>query len=180
MGSVLVQAQSLLIALPIGFALGLLYDLMRPARRRASPRREFLLDFLFWLTVCAVVFLCAPILSAGYVRIALVLAYAAGALVYFKIFSRPFRALSQVVERCLRAVFDLLSWPFRWISAILTAQWLKLFLHFKKTAKNIFSFSLQWFRIKAMLKRSRSAVEPSSEQKEEAPYDKNQKGWSCD
>ena len=53
------QARSLLLALGLGICLGLLYDLLRPIRRRTGPVSGTLLDLLFCLLSGAAAFVYA-------------------------------------------------------------------------------------------------------------------------
>ena len=59
------QGAALLGALLIGFAAGLLYDLLRPPRRAGRGLAAFLADAFFCLTVGAALFLFAMSLGEG-------------------------------------------------------------------------------------------------------------------
>ena len=63
------QALALLLALGMGLGLGLLYDLLRPPRRRGSPLLAALLDGLFGLAAGAAAFVYA--MGAGSGRLGL-------------------------------------------------------------------------------------------------------------
>lgn len=174
------QAFCLLGAILVGLALGLVYDLIRPFRLRASTLMEYALDLLYWFLVTLVVFFCAPVLGRGYVRIFMLLAYGLGAFLYFKLFSRPIRFFSMLLDRFLTRLTSLFLWPFRQIETFLTASWIKFSEFVKKTLKKIFSFPLKWFKMRKMLRRSTSVPGQSPDGEEGAPHAQNKKGWSSD
>jgi len=178
--SPLQQAISLCVAFVIGLGFGLLYDLIRPFRRRAPFFLEFTLDLFYWLVVTCLILLCAPLLSQGYLRIFMLMTHGLGAFCYFKLFSRPIRWFTNLLDRALSHLFSLFLWPFRRILSILTAQLSIFFRWVKKSAKKIFSFPLEWFRMSKVLKKSTTAAGQPSANKEGAQHDKNKTGWSCD
>lgn len=178
--SPLQQAISLLGAFLIGLAFGLLYDLIRPIRRRAAFLLEFSLDLLYWLVVTALILLCAPLLSQGYLSIFMLMTHGIGAFCYFKLLSRPIRWFTTLLDRVLCRLVSLALHPFQHIFSILSAQ-LSIFFHWMlKTAKKLFSFPLKWFRMLKVLNQSTSAAGQPSENEEGAQHDKNKTGWSCD
>lgn len=178
--SLLQQAISLLGAFTIGLAFGLLYDLIRPFRRRAPCLLEFTLDLFYCLVVTCIILLCAPLLSQGYLSIFMLMTYGLGAFCYFKLLSRPIRWFSNLLDHALCRLFSLFLWPFRRFCSILTARLSIFFNWVKKSVKKIFSFLLEWFKMIRVLKKSTSAAGQPSESKEGAQHDKNKTGWSCD
>ena len=87
------QALSLLTALLIGLAAGLLYDLLRPARWHGGATRALLLDMLYCLTLGAGLFVYAMSCGGGRLGLgALALAWL-GFLCYIHGFSRLFLPL---------------------------------------------------------------------------------------
>ena len=174
------QALSLVGALVVGLAFGLLYDLIRPFRLRAPSWGEFFLDLFYWFIVIIVVFLCAPILSNGHVRIFMMAAHFLGAVIYFKLLSRPIRWFTTLVDHLFSRLIALLTWPFRRLKQILAAPLLKIFFYLKKSIKKIFSFLPRWFTIDEIPKKAASAARQVPEHKEGQQRDQNQKGWSSD
>lgn len=174
------QAFCLLGAILVGLALGLFYDLIRPFRLRSSPLMESVWDLLYWFVVTLVVFFSAPVLDRGYVRIFLLLANGLGAFAYFKLFSRPIRFLSTLLDRILSRLASVFLWPFRQIETLLTAQLIRFSNFAKKTFQNIFSFPLKWYKMRKMLRRSTSVSGQSPDGEEGALHAQNKKGWSSD
>lgn len=181
--TIAIEAQALALAasLGIGAMLGLLYDLLRPFRLGASTCREWALDFLFWIVVTLTVFIFAPVLEDGQIRIYMLLGYFLGAVLYFCFVSKPVRTLCAVVARLWQRVVGLLLRPIRWIWSILKAPLATFFAQIRKKAKKLFSFVLQWFRIVKIRKQAASAARALSTRREESPYEsqtvRNQKGW---
>lgn len=173
------QAIALIGAFFVGLALGLLYDLIRPFRLRAPFWGELFLDFVYWLIVTLVVFICAPLLSDGYVRFVMIATHFFGAFCYFKLLSSPIRWLTTLVDRILGRILSLLLWPFRTLKGLVEIPVRKFGDHLKKTAKKIFSFPVRWFTIRKIPKEATHAErQPSGN--EVGQRDQNQKGWSSD
>lgn len=63
--NVLSQGMALVFALALGFVLGFVYDLVRPARRRSSTWGEVILDVLFALFAGSAVFIYAIAAPSG-------------------------------------------------------------------------------------------------------------------
>ena len=84
--SPLLQAQTFLLCLAFGGALGLLYDLLRLLRLLFRPLRG-LLDLLFWLSVCLILFFTATFLENGQVRLYTAAALTLGGAWYFLLLS---------------------------------------------------------------------------------------------
>ncbi len=123
------QALSLLPALLLGMGLGLLYDLLRPPRRRAGGLSAALLDLFFALSAGAAAFLNALASSGGRLGLWELSCTLAGFLFYLY-------ALSPLL-------LPLLELPFRVISD--TIQLFKnLEKKMGKTAKKIFSILKEW------------------------------------
>lgn len=178
------QAIAFLGAIVVGLALGLVYDLIRPFRLHAPQWKEWLLDFSFWIIVTLTVFFCAPLLENGQIRIYMLIAYCLGALVYFKLLSKPIRRLCLFISRLWQRVCSILLWPFRKLCSILSAP-LSLFRSWLlNSLKKIFSFVARWFRIRKVPKKARSAAQEPSRPKEGQQHEGqpvyHQKGWSAD
>ncbi len=170
------QLYALAGAFLVGLALGLLYDIIRPFRRRAPAWLEYFLDLLYCALFTIIVFLCARLLSQGQLRFFLLLINALGAFCYFNVLSRPIRALSALLERLI----GFLLRPFSLLFSILTGQLSKFFACLRKSLKKIFSFSTGWVRMGIIRKKPSDTTQPPSALKGESSHDQNQKGWSCD
>ena len=92
------QAVSLLIASAGGVCLGLLYDLLRPIRRRFG---DMLWDLLFCLTAAALCFAFAMRAETGTLGTMDLAASLAGLLLYFHFFSP---ALFPIFEKSARII----------------------------------------------------------------------------
>lgn len=102
------QALALLLALGLGTGLGLLYDLLRPPRRRSGRMLAGLLDLLFALAAGAAVFVYA--MSAGSGRLGLweLTAALLGFLFYLHVLSPallpllelPYRVMEKTMRSC--------------------------------------------------------------------------------
>ena len=91
------QALSMLLGCALGAGLGLLYDLLRPIRRRGG---EALWDLLFCLAAAAAAFLFAMRAENGVLGVGEVLACFAGLLLYGQLLSAPVRGLwEHVVQK---------------------------------------------------------------------------------
>lgn len=178
--SVQMQALSIIWALLVGLALGLFYDLLRPFRLYAPFWLEFLLDLLFWFIVTIAVFVFAPLLSGGQIRIFTLLFQFLGALLYFQLFSRFIRRMTELLHDCLARILQLLFWPLRRLLCILRVPFSYFLSYLKKTIKKLFSFPARWFTIDKISKRATNAAGQSPENKEVRQHDQNQKGWSTD
>ncbi|MBR3473812.1 MAG: hypothetical protein IKH34_01955 [Oscillospiraceae bacterium] len=123
------QALSLLPALLLGMGLGLLYDLLRPPRRRVGRLPAALLDLFFALFAGAAAFLNALASSGGRLGLWELTCTLAGFLFYLW-------ALSPLL-------LPVLELPFRVIS-----DTIRLFKNLEKkmgkTAKKIFSILKEW------------------------------------
>jgi Spore cortex protein YabQ (Spore_YabQ). len=96
--SIRAQTVSLLLALALGAALGLLYDLLRPIRRRGG---DTLWDILFCLAAAAFSFLFAMRSEAGVLGTGELLLSLLGLLLYFQLMSPM---LCPIMERCARKI----------------------------------------------------------------------------
>lgn len=171
---------ALLEAFLVGLALGLLYDLIRPFRIHAPFWGEFLLDLLYWFIVTLTVFIFAPLLSDGHIRLVMLINHFLGAIVYFKLVSRPIRFFTMFLANLCSRLISLILWPFRTITRILGAALLKIFSHFKKMMKKIFSFPSRWFTIIKIPKKATSTAGQPSENEEGQQHAQNKKGWYSD
>ncbi len=87
------QAEALLLALLLGFAAGLLYDLLRPARWRCGRVAAMLPDTLFCLALGAAFFLYAMSVGEGRLGIGALAAAWLGFLAWNRLLSPRFLPL---------------------------------------------------------------------------------------
>jgi hypothetical protein len=164
----------------VGVALGLLYDLIRPFRLHAPSWGEFLLDLFFWVVVTITIFVCAPLLGGGHVRLVMITNHLLGAIFYFKFISAPIRWFTTLIANGLSCVLSLLFWPFRTFLRILGGALSTFLSYFKKMIKKIFSFPSRWFTISKIPKEATFAAGQPSGNEEGQQHAQNKKGWSSD
>lgn len=82
------QISTLFSCLAMGLGVGLLYDLLRLVRL-TLPRRTLqeILDLLFWLGACGMLFFCGIVFGNGRVRLYMALCLLLGATAYFLLLS---------------------------------------------------------------------------------------------
>ena len=91
--AVSVQAAQALTALLLGAAIGLLYDVLRAARRRfRSAAASAAADAVFWLAAAFSAFMYGLEYCGGQTRLFMLLAMAGGAALYFLLLSTPILA----------------------------------------------------------------------------------------
>ena len=113
------QAYALLQAVLLGGALGLLYDVFRVIRVRVRLRLVGgALDLLFWLVVTAALFWHAVSAQGGEVRIYMVLAVFAGAVVYFLLCSRWVLKAGYLTADFLGVLWHIATLPVRGLLAL--------------------------------------------------------------
>ena len=83
------QISTLFSCLAMGLGVGLLYDLLRLVRL-TLPRRTLqeILDLLFWLGACGMLFFCGIVFGNGRVRLYMALCLLLGATAYFLLLMR--------------------------------------------------------------------------------------------
>lgn len=139
--SITAQAAALGLCLALGTGVGLFYDLLR--RLRLSLPWQGLqgaLDLLFWLGACGALFFCGIVLGDGHIRLYMALCLAAGAAVYFLLWSPLARRGLDGAAWCLGRVGRLLWAPFRGLFHVLAAPFIKIFRRVQKRGKNAFLF----------------------------------------
>ncbi len=134
--------------------MGLFYDLLR--RLRLSLPWQGLqgaLDLLFWLGACGALFFCGIVLGDGRIRLYMALCLAAGAAVYFLLWSPLARRGLDGAAWCLGRVGRLLWAPFRGLFRVLAAPFIKIFRRVQKRGKKRFPFSRLWSRIYRLIRQ---------------------------
>ncbi len=135
------QLQGLCRAVLLGGGLGVLYDLMRVARRRLSwAWLGGLLDLLFWIAATVALFLFSHEAWNGQIRLYGALFCLLGGAAYFWGLSPVVLKVCFLSMRVLERVLGILTLPLRAVG--------RLFKRFGKNAKNIFPFGRKWSMIR--------------------------------
>ena len=94
------QISTLFSCLTMGLGVGLLYDLLRLVRL-TLPRRTLqeILDLLFWLGACGMLFFCGIVFGNGRVRLYMALCLLLGATAYFLLLSPWTRRALDILAR---------------------------------------------------------------------------------
>ena len=94
------QISTLFSCLAMGLGVGLLYDLLRLVRL-PLPRRTLqeILDLLFWLGACGMLFFCGIVFGNGRVRLYMALCLLLGATAYFLLLSPWTRRALDILAR---------------------------------------------------------------------------------
>ncbi len=144
----------------LGGVLGLLYDLLRPFRRRGGLVWGGILDALYGITAVSGLFFFV-MAGDGELRIFILIGVVGGAVLFF----------------CLLSELMAPLWEF-WAAILLTpVEWLKKFLGIcRKNFKKLFSFWKKWFTIISTRRRGHTALsvrkgedEMAGETKKKAP-----------
>ena len=127
-------------AIVLGGSLGLVYDLMRVARRRIPlPGLGTLLDFSFWMLATAALFLFSHEAWAGQVRLYGAAFCLLGGAVYFWGLSPVFLSVLLRLTDMLVLILGILFLPARVLGKVLG--------RIGKNVKNLFSFKKKWSMI---------------------------------
>ena len=126
----------------LGGVLGLLYDLLRPFRRRSDLVWGGILDVLYGVTAVSGLFFFV-MAGDGELRIFILMGVAGGAVLFF----------------CLLSELMAPLWEF-WAALLLTpVGWIKNFLvSLRKNFKKLFSFCKKWFTIISTRRRGHRAL----------------------
>ena len=126
----------------LGGVLGLLYDLLRPFRRRSDLMWGGILDVLYGVTAVSGLFFFV-MAGDGELRIFILMGVAGGAVLFF----------------CLLSELMAPLWEF-WAALLLTpVGWIKNFLvSLRKNFKKLFSFCKKWFTIISTRRRGHRAL----------------------
>ena len=127
-------------ALLLGGSLGLVYDLMRVARRRIPlPGLGTVLDFSFWMLATAGLFLFSHEAWAGQVRLYGAVFCLLGGTAYFWGLSPVFLRFFLAMADMLTLILGILFLPARVLGKVLG--------RIGKNVKNLFSFKEKWSMI---------------------------------
>lgn len=135
------QISTLFSCLAMGLGVGLLYDLLRLVRL-TLPRRTLqeILDLLFWMGACGMLFFCGIVFGNGRVRLYMALCLLLGATAYFLLLSPWTRRALDILARAAARFLGWVTAPLRWLIHVLTAPLAKILRKWKKLGKSSFLF----------------------------------------
>ncbi len=137
------QTKGFLLALGMGFILGILYDIIRIIRISISRGKAgvVICDIFFCALACFCTFLFCLTVNEGEIRLYLVLGEVAGFFTYYfslgaVIFSCSEKIID-FVKKIIRLVFGVILFPFRWIFGVIKKAINKLLEKSRKNGKNL-------------------------------------------
>ena len=137
------QTRGFLLSLGFGFIMGFFYDVFRIVRICISRGRAafIVFDILYCIFLCFCTFLFSLTVNEGEMRVYLLLGEAIGFAVYYfslgaVIFSISEKIIS-FIKKTVRAIFKIISYPFRKIFEILSSFFSKILKKSRKSTKNI-------------------------------------------
>lgn len=137
------QTKGFLLALGMGFLLGILYDVIRIIRISISRGRALVVvcDFIFCALACLCTFLFCLTVNEGEIRLYLVLGEIAGFFTYYFslgviIFSCSEKIIN-FIKKLLRSVFSAILFPFKWFFGIIRKSINKLLKKSRKNGKKL-------------------------------------------
>ncbi|WP_084234029.1 spore cortex biosynthesis protein YabQ [Papillibacter cinnamivorans] len=138
--SVSLQLTQFVNSILLGFAVGILYDLLRALRaRRASAFLTALLDILFWLLAAGALFGFAMQVGFGELRIFMAAGAAGGGVIYFCSMSRFFFRFFVFGVDLLVKFLKIVLFPIHMLKILLKKG--------AENAKNIFLYYRKWYKI---------------------------------
>ena len=149
--SVAEQAAAFTAAVCLGFAVGVLYDLLRLLRRRLRiPLLGPVLDLLFWIVVTVSLFVFATDATGGKVRIYVLLSVFGGAVAYFLTLSSWILDLGNLMADVIAFFGRLLKLPFDFLLFVAKK--------IEKNLKNLFLYRRKWVKIEAAFEAMEDAA----------------------
>ena len=171
--SIAEQASAFAGAVCLGFAIGILYDLLRLLRQRVRlPLFGSVLDLLFWIVVVAAIFLFATKVTGGNVRIYVLLSVFGGSVAYFLTLSAWILGLGNLMADVIAFLGRLLRLPFLFL-LLCTKK-------IEKILKNLFLYRRKWFKIEATFEAMEDAARFGAARKEEGECHASDQGKSAD
>ena len=133
------QTRLFLLALGLGFLLGIVYDLFRVVRMAFTMRRVgvFIQDVLFFLTCAAATFLFLLAVNQGEIRGFIIAGEGLGFLIYYFSFGLLAVRVSSFLVHAIHRLFFVISVPFRALFRLLKKLFVKIGISAKKTSKKI-------------------------------------------
>jgi len=171
--SIAQQAYAFAGAILLGFAIGVLYDLLRLFRLRVPvPVLGPVLDLLFWAAVVAALFVYATGATGGQMRIYVLLSVFGGAVVYFVTLSAWILSLGNLVADGAAFLGRLVKLPFRFL--FFCAK------KIEKNLKNLFLYRRKWFKIEATFEAMENAARFEAAREEEGECHARDQSKSAD
>lgn len=137
------QTKGFLLALGMGFLLGILYDIIRIIRISISRGKPAVIicDILFCALACLCTFLFCLTVNEGEIRLYLVLGEVAGFFVYYFSLGAIIFACSEkiidFIKKLMGSVFGVILFPIKWIFGKLRKLFNKLLKKSRKNGKNL-------------------------------------------
>lgn len=145
------QAAAFAGAILLGFAVGVLYDILRLFRLRLPiPFLGPVLDLLFWVAVVAALFLYAASATGGRMRIYVLLSVFGGAVVYFVTLSAWVMSLGNLIADGAAFLARLVKLPVLFLQACAKK--------IEKNLKNLFLYRRKWSKIEATFEAMEDAA----------------------
>lgn len=137
------QTKGFLLSLGFGFIMGIFYDLFRIIRISISKGKiaTVISDILYCIFLCFCTFIFCLTVNEGELRFYLLLGAGAGFAVYYFslgiiIFSFSEKLIS-LIKKVTKAIFNVISFPFRFIFGKLRNLFNKISAKSRKNTKNI-------------------------------------------
>lgn len=133
------QTRLFLLAIGLGFLLGVVYDLFRVIRMAFTMRRAgvFIQDVLFFLVCAAVTFVFLLAVNQGEIRGFIIAGEVLGFLIYYFSFGLLAVRVSSFLVHTTQRIFYLICVPFRALMRLLRRLFGKIGISVKKTSKKI-------------------------------------------
>lgn len=133
------QTRLFLLAIGLGFLLGVVYDLFRVVRMAFTMRRAgvFIQDVLFFLVCAAVTFVFLLAVNQGEIRGFIIAGEVLGFLIYYFSLGLLAMRVSSFLVHATQRIFHLISVPFRALMRLLKRLFGKIGISVKKTSKKI-------------------------------------------
>lgn len=137
------QTKGFLLALGMGFILGILYDIIRIIRISISRGRiaVIICDIFFCVLACFCTFLFCLTINEGEIRLFLILGELVGFFTYYFslgaiIFSYSEKIIN-FIKKLVRSILGVILFPFKWIFGIIRKQINKLLKKSRKNGKKL-------------------------------------------
>ncbi len=137
------QTKGFLLALGMGFLLGLLYDLIRIIRISISRGKAALIicDIIFCTFACLFTFLFCLTVNEGEIRLYLVLGEVAGFFTYYFSLGAVIFSCSEkiivFIKKLFSSLFGVILFPFKWFFGKIRKVFNKLLKKSRKNSKNL-------------------------------------------
>ncbi len=133
------QLRYFVIAIAVGFAMGVAYESFRMVRLIAPKCKilTFMCDVLFMAFASLVSFILTVVVNTGIVRWYILLGEIVGFFVYMRTIGRVSGAFFRLVRKVLAKVFWVIFIPFRLVGRLILKNSSKITKKFKKIVKSL-------------------------------------------